>query len=248
MSGSAAWIRPRITSRIGAGQLEHDRGRELEDRVRPPADLDHRPEDEAALGRREDRAQLADDLRRPRDRILGEEDRVDRAVPDAVAQRVDDHRAVDPEQAADAVEREAVAELDRREVDRDDHQQREALLVAPGAPDASGSRVVSSPIAVMPIVLNDELEDPGVLLVLRVEEDVAAAGDRAGLDRDPGAVRGLEAEVEIDGAEVAGLERQQRAGPMPWTAPVNGPSLMRTSTSPRVFSPSVPRSTAPRSA
>ena len=50
---------------------------------RAPAELEHRPDDEAAGLEREDRAQLVDDLRRVGDRVLREQEAVERAAREA---------------------------------------------------------------------------------------------------------------------------------------------------------------------
>ena len=60
----------------------------------------------------------------------------------------------------------------------------------PGLP--SGSRVVSSPIALRLSTANDSSRTPGVLAAVGVEEQVAAAGDRPGVDLQPDAGRWLE--------------------------------------------------------
>ena len=72
---------------------------------------------------------------------VGEHHAVDRAGAHAGGERLEVHRAVQAEQAADAEQREAEAELDAgAELGGDDDQQREAL-----AP--SGIVVVMMPIA-----------------------------------------------------------------------------------------------------
>ena len=58
-------------------------------------------------------AQIADDLRHVPDRIDREHDVIERAVAHAAAQPLDRHGAMDADEAADAVEREAEAELQR---------------------------------------------------------------------------------------------------------------------------------------
>ena len=56
-----------------------------------------------------------------------------------------------------------------------------------------------------------ELHRTGVQTLRRVVEQEPAAGhDAAGIDRQPDARRRLEAEVEIERAEIAVLERQRR--------------------------------------
>ena len=50
----------------------------------------------------------------------------------------------------------------------------------------------------------------GVLLVIGIEEEEAAAGDGARVDREAGAVRGFESYCQVDRAQVP-LCRSQRA-------------------------------------
>ena len=76
--------------------------------------------------RREDALEVADDARRVGDDVAREEDvlSVPSRTPARSASNID--RAVEAEQAADADQREAEAELDRRELGGDDDQEREA--------------------------------------------------------------------------------------------------------------------------
>ena len=60
-------------------------------------------------------AQIADDARRVRDWVDREQDAVDRAGAHAERERFEHHRAIQAEQAADADELEAVAELKARD-------------------------------------------------------------------------------------------------------------------------------------
>ena len=72
----------------------------------------------------------------------------------------------------------------------------------PGWP--SGSFVVMRPMALSDEEFaDDELERAGVLALVEVEVEIAAALDDAGVDRQADAVRRLEAEREVERAEVA---------------------------------------------
>jgi hypothetical protein len=64
------------------GHLEQHADGHL-DQAGAPADHHHRAEHIAAVGHREDRPQVADQLRRVLDRVRREHDRADRAVADA---------------------------------------------------------------------------------------------------------------------------------------------------------------------
>ena len=89
-------------------------------------------DDEVALGEREDRLDVAGDPVDVGDDVLREEDRVDRAGPHADHQRRRVERAVEAEQAADADQREAEAELDRRELGGDQDQEARSRRGRPG--------------------------------------------------------------------------------------------------------------------
>ena len=172
----------------------------------PQPSLRHRADQEAAVHRREDALEVADDARRVGDHVLREEDAVERAVAHAGAQRVEEDRAVEPDQPADADQREAEAELDRRELGRDEDQQREAGLAVGqlGVEDADRLDVDDA--------LEAQLERPGVFALRDVEIEEAAAGEAAAVDDQADAVRRLEADGEIDGAEIAVLAREGEIG------------------------------------
>ena len=95
-----------------ARDLDDDAERHADQRRRAPAELRHRPDQERALPRREEGAQVADDLRGVGDDVLREHHRLDRAGADALGERLQVHRAVEAEQPADAEQGEAEAELD----------------------------------------------------------------------------------------------------------------------------------------
>ena len=194
---------------FGEGDLEHaeDRdvsGRDLDDdpererheRRRPPPDLRHRPDEERPLLRREDRLEVADDLRRVRDRVRGEHDAVDRSRADAVAQDVEEDGAVEAEEAADAVQREAEAELDRRELGADDDEQREARGAVRQLRRHEADRLDGHDLG------DRELGDARVLALVGIEVEVAAALDDRSVDGEAGAARRLEPETEVERAEL----------------------------------------------
>ena len=107
--------------------VEDDAELERDDRRRSPAELAHRRDDEVALRDREERLEVADDLHDVADDVGREQHVVHAAGAHAGAQRLGVERAIEPEQPADADQREAVAELNRRELRRDQDQEREAL-------------------------------------------------------------------------------------------------------------------------
>ena len=63
--------------------------------------------------------------------------------------------------------------------------------------------------------LEHELEAAGVLALVRVENEEAAAGEAAAVDLEADAVRWLEAERDVERAGVAGCERDVARRPMP---------------------------------
>ena len=132
-------------------ELEADDGR------RAPAELGHRPDQEAAVQRREDALQVVDDARRVGDDVRREEDRLRASRRARRPQLLVERGPVDAEQPADAEEREAEAELDRRELGADDEDQREAVAAVGqlGVEDADGLDVDD--------VLELQLERAGVL-------------------------------------------------------------------------------------
>ena len=132
-----------------------------------------------------DRAQRVDDLRRVGDRVLREQHGVELSRARALRQRRRARRVLHADQAADAGQREAERELDRRELPEDQEQQREARL-----------RVR--------VEQRDRLDADREHLELehrphsrsRRDREVAAALDDAGVEREADAVRRLEREVE----------------------------------------------------
>ena len=83
----------------GPRDLEDDAELEADQGRRAPAELAHRPDQEAPRHRREDALEVGDDAGRIGDDVDGEEDRVQRAVAHAEAQHVEQDRAVDADAA-----------------------------------------------------------------------------------------------------------------------------------------------------
>ena len=92
-------------------------------------------------------------------------------------------------------------------------------------PAGAGAFVLRMPERLDGQSLEAQLEDAGVLALVGVEVEEAAALDRLGVDRDADAVRRLEAEVHVDQAEVrldaAGAQVEPHADPV--DRQVNGP-------------------------
>ena len=119
-----------------------------------------------------------------------------RASADALAQHFGSDRAVDTRHAADTVEREAVPELNRRQLDRHEDEERKALRAArqprveqPDRGDGHEWRF--------------ELQDARVTAVRHVDRKKTAAADGTGIDHDADTGGRPEGEAEIDCAEVA---------------------------------------------
>ena len=114
---------------------------------------------------------------------------------------------MDGQQTAHAVQREAPAQLDRREVGVDHRQQ--------GVPRAAGDLGGDQTKGLQREVVKLELQDPAVFALGRVEGQEAAAAHASGIDGEPDAGRGLEAQVEIGDrqASAAVRERQGRTDP-----------------------------------
>ena len=129
------------------------------------------------------RAQLVDDLRRVGDRVLREQEAVERSGRQARTERRRVDRVLHAEQAADAGHREAEAELNRRQLRGDDQQQRPAARVLRRQQtdrlDADLHQL--------------DVEDAAVLAARLVEQQEAAALDDAGVDGEARARRWLEA-------------------------------------------------------
>ena len=146
----------------------------------------------------------ADEARRVADRVVGEQDVVEDALLEAGAEGVDGDRALVAEDAADAGEAEAEAEVDRQEVGRDHHQQRVALASARELRGEQADGLQRDALEV-------ELDDAGVLLLGRIVVQVAAAGDDRGVDDEADAARRLEPDVRRRAA--LGVDDQLEADP-----------------------------------
>ena len=112
----------------------------------------------------EDALEIADDAGRVGDDVGREQDAVERAVADADLQRVELDGAIQAEQAADAEEREPVAQLDRHELRDDDEQEREAVACR-----RAGASTGCRPRAPRRTPANVELERARVLAALGLE-------------------------------------------------------------------------------
>ena len=188
-----------------AGDLDDHAERDAHQRRRAPAELDHRADQERALLDREEPAQVGQDPRRVRDDVLGEHHRLHRTGPYALHQRLEVHRPVEPDQAADREQREPEAELDAgAELDRQHDQQRETRGAVGVLRGDDADRPDRQELQEL------ELEGSGVLAAVGVQEQVAAAADDAGVDGQPDAVRRLEAELQVREAEVAVAVRRER--------------------------------------
>ena len=195
---------PMIASRSGDGSSTI-RPISIEQHARAPSELHHRREDEAIGRRREDGLQVADDLLRVRDRIRREHDRVERAVLDAVPQRIDLHRPVEAGQPADAIQGEAVAELDRRELHGDDDEEREA-----GRP--SGIVVVIRPMALIEIPpLTSSCSTPPYCPRSTSKKRNPPPTTALASIRNPTPRGGLKPKVEIGRPEIAAAVRKRQA-------------------------------------
>jgi hypothetical protein len=177
-------------------QLERERQVDRDQRGGAPQDPRRRSEHVPARGGREQLRQRGDGLRGALTRLRRAQNGAERARLQARAQPLDSDRAVDAEQAAGADEPEAQAELDRREVSRDQHEQREVWL---GGDDADRSRADA---------LERQVELADVLALGGVVREVAAARDRAGVDRQAKPVRALERDLDVRDAQVPGRGRE----------------------------------------
>ena len=168
--------------------LDHESELGVDQRRRPPADLGHRPEDVVTADGREDRLEVGEDRGRVVDDVGGEEDVVEVALADSVQEASAVDRTVDAGEPADAVEREAEAELNWRELRRDDDQERETLV-------AVGELRLDDPEGLDRHAVDGKLERAEVAAVGGVEGDEAAAGDGTSVDGNADARRGVERHV-----------------------------------------------------
>ena len=168
---------------------------------RAPAELQHRTDDETAGPDRKQRAQGVDDFRRVADRVGREQHRVERAIADALRQRSRTRGVLHADQPADARQREAERQLDRRKLAVDQQQQR-----IPGGRfgadqrnrlDADGHQF--------------QFQRTAVVAARGVDEQIAAALDDARVERETDAVGRLEFEFQTGRA---GVHIEQHAEPV----------------------------------
>ena len=160
----------------------------------------------------------ADQPRGVGDRVLREEDRVERAVAQARAQRVGVERAVDPDQ-----QRRSPCSVSRGPSGSGGSNSTEAMTRSEKPARPSGRRVVSRPIAFSDSARRAaSWSDAGVLLLLRVVEEEAAAGDGAGVDPYADARRPQGPEVEVKRAGVSLGEAQAEPHAEPIHRPGDG--------------------------
>ena len=96
-------------------------------------------------------------------------------VLESGAKGLEDHRPVDPGQAADSAEGESERKLDGLELGRHDEEERESLL-------PPGQDRVQDPDDLDLDNLDRQLQHAGVLALVGVAEDIAATDDDAGID------------------------------------------------------------------
>ena len=119
--------------------------------------------------RREELLDVADDARDVGDDVLREQDAFDRVGADALDERVDEDRAVEAEEPADAIQGETEAQLDRREL------RRRSGSAARSRAEPSGILVLMMPMALTrEQAVKVEFQCAGILATLVVE----AAGIR----------------------------------------------------------------------
>ena len=151
---------------------------------------------------RKDRLQVADDPDDVGDDVLGEEDAVDRAGPDADTKRFLIERAVQREQAADADQCEAEAELNRHELGGDQDQQRESLAAVRHLGIDDADRLERDD------VLERELEAAEVFALVGIQLEEAATPHRPRVDRQADAARRLERKGDVRHSEIAAALRE----------------------------------------
>ena len=131
-SGSGTAIRnsPMITTATGIREREHYAGGHRDDRDRTaPTELQDRPGQILTQLRREHGRDRREHQVGPGDEIVGDQDVLGAAVADETTQRRRVDRAVEPEDAADRIQREAEEDLDRgRELHRHDDDERQLAV------------------------------------------------------------------------------------------------------------------------
>ena len=176
---------------VAGRNLDDDAERQADQGRLAPAELGHRPDQERALLRREERLQVADDARRVLDHVLREHHALRWRWCARHRARLESDRAVEAEQAAHGQQREAEAELDAGP--------KSAVMMTrsekPSEP--SGSLVSISPMAAVEEVGDDELKRAGIAAVLAVEEQEAAASDHAGIERQSHPLGRQEGDVQL---------------------------------------------------
>ena len=173
-------------------QVHRDDGRHA------PGDAQHRPEDVAAVLRREDAFEGGEDVRCVLHRVLREQDQIERLRAQAFAQRLFAAGAVDRQQAADAGQRKAHRQADRlKALGGDDQHHRIALVAAGHARGDEADRLQRHQAR------DFEFEHAAVLMLDRVVEDEAAALDRLGVDADADGARRQPTEIHVREVEVA---------------------------------------------
>ena len=177
------------------GQLDRDPHVDLDERGRAPADLDHRAEDVLIRHRRKDRVDLGEDPHGIRHRILGKQDVIERAGAYRIAQRILVQPAVDADQPADAVQREAEAELHADKPRREAQEHRPSAARQLGVDDADGGDRDLQEI---------EIQDTGVAIAVGVDVENPAAGNGPCVDHEAYAIGRPKSDVELEDARVAG--------------------------------------------
>ncbi len=158
-------------------QLEYTTEFRFDDHIgSAPPQHEERAENVVPLHDREDRREVADRLRRVGDRRLGigrEEDVLEVMALERGPEQLERHGAVDSDEAAHAVECEAEAELKARIEARDQEEDQGEAGLASGHDRVEHARDVDLDGQHREVDRNRE--DAGVLSLVGIEEDVAAA-------------------------------------------------------------------------
>jgi hypothetical protein len=188
--------------------LEDEAELDVDQRRRAPAEQRHWAEYEAARGGREDRADVGEDLVGVHDRVVREQNLVERSRAQPGLDRVDGDRSVHRRQAASAVQREAVSELDGRKRGGDDDQERKTRRPVGQLRVEQADRGQSD-------LRDAELQDAGVAAGGGVVGEEASARDQAAVERDAEAGRRLEPGEDVERAGVPGGESRGQLHPDP---------------------------------
>ena len=154
---------------------------DVDDRRLREAQLEHRPDEEVAVLDREQRAVAVDDPRRVGDRVLREEDVVERAGAHPGGQGVDVGAVVEADHPAEAGPEDAEGDVDV-ELAEHEQQQRPTLAAVRPLRREQSDRLDRERQEL-------ELECAGVLAPLGVDEQVPAALDHAGVEDEADALR-----------------------------------------------------------